>query len=83
MNAIVCPAHAAVPVFCLCPCHTPFPSSGRAYRPRLSREHVLKEIGECAGTQLCPTVVEAFRRLDLRPYDEMIKRHENQDRFAA
>lgn len=49
-------------------------SSNRAYRPAMPREKVLAEIARCAGTQLDPRVVEAFGKVDLRGYDDLMTR---------
>jgi HD-GYP domain-containing protein (c-di-GMP phosphodiesterase class II) len=38
-------------------------TTSRPYRAGLAREKAAAEIAGAAGTQLCPTVVEAFRRL--------------------
>ena len=50
-------------------------SSNRSYRQALTRDHVLKEIRACAGTQFDPAVVEAFRAVDLGAYDRMVAEH--------
>ncbi len=47
-------------------------SSTRSYRPALPREHVLREIERGAGSQFDPHVVEAFRNVDLKGYDELL-----------
>lgn len=50
-------------------------SSNRAYRPARSREEVIAEIERCAGTQLDPDLAPIFTRMDLAPFDAMIRRH--------
>jgi HD-GYP domain-containing protein (c-di-GMP phosphodiesterase class II) len=47
-------------------------SSTRSYRPALPREHVLREIEKGSGTQFDPRIVDAFRGIDLRGYDELL-----------
>ncbi|MBL8885742.1 MAG: HD-GYP domain-containing protein [Phycisphaerales bacterium] len=49
-------------------------SSSRSYRPAMPREKVLAEIARCAGTQFDPSVVEAFKRIDLGEYDRLMTR---------
>jgi len=49
-------------------------SSSRSYRPAMPREKVLAEIARCAGTQFDPSVVEAFKRIDLSEYDRLMTR---------
>lgn len=50
-------------------------SSDRSYRPAMPREKVLAELHRSAGTQLDPALVEAFMKIDLRAYDQMVERH--------
>ena len=62
-------------------------SSNRTYRAAMNREKVLDEIRKGAGTQFDPALAEAFLRIDLRQYDEMVARHHAQalsgdDRFG-
>ncbi len=54
-------------------------SSDRAYRSRMTRDRVLQEIRDCAGTQFCPDLAPVFVGLDLTPYDVMITSHERQN----
>ncbi|MBN8597142.1 MAG: HD-GYP domain-containing protein [Planctomycetes bacterium] len=49
-------------------------SSSRSYRPAMPREKVLAEIERCAGSQFDPSVVEAFKRIDLGEYDRLMSR---------
>lgn len=53
-------------------------SSNRAYRPAMTRQIVVDEINNVSGTQLDPTLVEAFGRIDLLGYDQMLSRHSAQ-----
>ncbi len=48
-------------------------SSNRAYRPALTRDRVLAEIRNCAGTQFDPDLVEPFLGIDLAEYDRMVE----------
>jgi HD-GYP domain-containing protein (c-di-GMP phosphodiesterase class II) len=50
-------------------------SSTRSYRPARPRSEALAEIKRAAGSQLEPTAVEAFLRLDLSAYDAMVADH--------
>ena len=47
-------------------------SSNRSYRSAMPREKVLAEIEMCKGTQFDPDVVDAFMKIDLVVYDEMV-----------
>lgn len=49
-------------------------SSSRSYRPAMPREKVLAEIIRCAGSQFDPSLVEAFKRIDLAEYDRLMTR---------
>lgn len=62
-------------------------SSNRTYRTAMNREKVLDEIRKGAGSQFDPALAEAFLKIDLREYDDMVARHHNQalagdDRFG-
>ncbi len=62
-------------------------SSNRTYRAAMNREKVLDEVRKGAGTQFDPALAEAFLKIDLREYDEMVARHHQQalagdDRFG-
>lgn len=50
-------------------------SSTRSYRPAMNRQQVLEELRRSAGSQLDPSLVEAFLRLDLSTYDRMVREH--------
>ncbi|MEL7474010.1 MAG: HD-GYP domain-containing protein [Planctomycetota bacterium] len=50
-------------------------SSNRAYRPARERDVVLKEIGDCSGTQFDPSLAEVFISMDFSGFDELIERH--------
>lgn len=50
-------------------------SSTRSYRPAWPRDAVIAEIRKSAGTQLDPTIVEVFLKLDLAAYDAMLTGH--------
>jgi hypothetical protein len=50
-------------------------SSTRSYRAAMPREHVLKEVETCAGTQFDPALARAFLQMDLTEYDRMVARH--------
>ncbi|MHC5113203.1 MAG: HD-GYP domain-containing protein [Planctomycetota bacterium] len=58
-------------------------SSDRAYRPRIARESVLREMQLGAGAQWDHELVKVFLSLDLTSYDSMIERHAAQDSVAA
>jgi len=58
-------------------------SSDRAYRPRIARETVLREMQLGAGAQWDHELVKVFLTLDLTSYDSMIERHAAQDSVAA
>jgi HD-GYP domain-containing protein (c-di-GMP phosphodiesterase class II) len=49
-------------------------SSTRSYRPALPRDHVLRELERGAGSQFDPRIVEAFKKVDLGGYDELLTR---------
>ncbi len=55
-------------------------SSNRAYRSALSREDVLAEIEECAGSQFDPELAKVFLKLELTEYDNMIAEHMRRER---
>jgi HD-GYP domain-containing protein (c-di-GMP phosphodiesterase class II) len=62
-------------------------SSNRTYRAAMNREKVLEEVRKGAGSQFDPSLAEAFLKIDLREYDEMVARHHQQalagdDRFG-
>jgi len=50
-------------------------SSDRAYRPRMPRDAVLKEIERCAGSQFDPDLVQVFLRMDFEDYDDLMATH--------
>ncbi len=50
-------------------------SSTRTYRAALSRQEVLREIRNCAGTQFDPALVPYLLDMDLSAYDEAVRRH--------
>ncbi|MCP3904430.1 MAG: HD-GYP domain-containing protein [Planctomycetes bacterium] len=58
-------------------------SSDRAYRPRIARETVLREMQLGAGAQWDHELVKVFLSMDLSSYDNMIERHAAQDSMAA
>lgn len=47
-------------------------SSNRSYRSAMPREKVLAELEKCKGTQFDPDVVDAFMKIDLVVYDQMV-----------
>ncbi len=51
-------------------------SSDRSYRSAMTREKVLSEIREGAGTQFDPELAKLFLALDLTEYDQMILAHQ-------
>ncbi|HBS29073.1 MAG TPA: hypothetical protein DEB06_06400 [Phycisphaerales bacterium] len=53
-------------------------SSNRTYRSAMPRARVLEELGENAGSQFDPALVESFARVDLSRYDELVERHSGQ-----
>ena len=57
-------------------------SSNRTYRAAMSRERVLTEIRQCAGSQFDPDLAEIFVRLDFREYDEAAARHRSERRLG-
>lgn len=58
-------------------------SSDRSYRPAMPREKVLAELQRSAGTQLDPALVEAFLKIDLSTYDQMVERHAKDESGTA
>ncbi len=58
-------------------------SSDRSYRPAMPREKVLAELQRSAGTQLDPVLVEAFMKIDLSAYDQMVERHAKDETGTA
>lgn len=58
-------------------------SSDRSYRPAMPREKVLAELRRSAGTQLDPALVEAFMKIDLSTYDQMVERHAKDETGTA
>lgn len=58
-------------------------SSDRSYRPAMPREKVLAELQRSAGTQLDPALVEAFLKIDLSVYDQMVERHAKDETGTA
>ena len=58
-------------------------SSDRAYRPRMPREVVLREMQTGAGSQWDATLIDIFQKLDLARYDAMIHQHAAQTKDAA
>ncbi len=58
-------------------------SSDRAYRPRMAREAVLREMRNGAGKQWDSELIKIFLALDLSKYDAMIDRHAAQSAKAA
>jgi HD-GYP domain-containing protein (c-di-GMP phosphodiesterase class II) len=58
-------------------------SSDRSYRPAMPREKVLAELQRSAGTQLDPVLVEAFMKIDLCVYDQMVERHAKDETGTA
>ncbi len=50
-------------------------SSTRSYRSAMPREKVLAELVRSAGTQLDPTLVPLFVKIDLATYDGMVQEH--------
>ena len=58
-------------------------SSDRRYRAAMTRQHVLNEIADCAGTQFDPQFAKVFLTLDLTEYDALIARHRAHDIRAA
>jgi response regulator RpfG family c-di-GMP phosphodiesterase len=56
-------------------------SSNRSYRPAVTRERVLDEIRQCAGTQFDPQLVAMFMAMDFVEIDQILARHTH--RLAA
>ena len=54
-------------------------SSNRTYRSAMPRDRVFEELADHAGSQFDPDLVEAFRRVDLARYDELVERHQAED----
>ena len=50
-------------------------SSTRTYRTGMSREEVLAEIAQCAGTQFDPDMAPIFVDLDFTEYDRLVMEH--------
>ena len=53
-------------------------SSNRAYRSAMTRETVLAEITNCAGSQFDPELAPMFVEMDFGEYDRMVARHVRQ-----
>ncbi len=53
--------------------------STRTYRTALTRQSVLDEIANCAGTQFDPELVPAFLAMDFTAYDRMVVEHRATD----
>ena len=51
-------------------------SSNRTYRRSLEPSHVLEEIAHCAGKQFDPHLATLFVKLDFKPFQDMIRRHQ-------
>ncbi|MEE9131447.1 MAG: HD domain-containing phosphohydrolase [Phycisphaerales bacterium] len=58
-------------------------SSDRRYRSAMTRQQVLNEIADCAGTQFDPRFAKVFLTLDLTEYDALVASHRAQDSEAA
>ncbi len=54
-------------------------SSNRTYRSAMSRDKVLEEIMNCAGTQFDPDLVPVFVKLDFSQFDRMVNEHRAAD----
>ncbi len=52
-------------------------SSNRTYRSAMPRDRVFEELADNAGAQFDPELVEAFQRVDLARYDELVEKHQH------
>lgn len=57
-------------------------SSNRAYRPAMSRDRVLEEIRNCAGTQFDPDLAPIFAAMDFTEFDHLLRLHQAQHQSA-
>lgn len=57
-------------------------SSNRTYRRSLEPTRVLDEIAQCAGKQFDPHLATLFVKLDFKPFQEMIRRHQQTSQIA-
>ena len=55
-------------------------SSTRTYRPTLSRDEVVQEILDCAGTQFDPELAPVFVKLDFAEYDRLFAEHQAREK---
>jgi HD-GYP domain-containing protein (c-di-GMP phosphodiesterase class II) len=51
-------------------------SSNRTYRAAMSREQVLREIGQCSGRQFDPDLARVFLKLDFSEFDRLVSEHQ-------
>jgi len=66
-------------IICLADCFDAM-TSNRTYRKALPLEVALSEIRRCSGTQFDPGLAEAFLRIDIEQFRELLADHQNQAR---
>ena len=66
-------------IICLADCFDAM-TSNRTYRRALPLEVALSEIRRCSGTQFDPGLAEAFLRIDIEEFRELLADHQNQAR---
>jgi HD-GYP domain-containing protein (c-di-GMP phosphodiesterase class II) len=66
-------------IICLADCFDAM-TSNRTYRRALPLEVALSEIRRCSGTQFDPTLAEAFLRIDIDQFRELLADHQSQAR---
>jgi HD-GYP domain-containing protein (c-di-GMP phosphodiesterase class II) len=66
-------------IICLADCFDAM-TSNRTYRRALPLEVALSEIRRCSGTQFDPTLAEAFLRIGIEQFKDLLADHQNQAR---
>jgi len=66
-------------IICLADCFDAM-TSNRTYRRALPLEVALSEIRRCSGTQFDPGLAEAFLRIDIEQFRDLLADHQNQAR---
>jgi HD-GYP domain-containing protein (c-di-GMP phosphodiesterase class II) len=66
-------------IICLADCFDAM-TSNRTYRRALPLEVALSEIRRCSGTQFDPALAEAFLRIGVEQFRELLADHQSQAR---
>jgi HD-GYP domain-containing protein (c-di-GMP phosphodiesterase class II) len=66
-------------IICLADCFDAM-TSNRTYRRALPLEVALSEIRRCSGTQFDPKLAEAFLKISLEQFRELLADHQSQAR---